>query len=65
MRKNFAYILMGMFVFAMIILMLLLTNWGWHLLFNIGCQLPGWLVPLLFRVYGVVFVVLIILVIYL
>lgn len=65
MRKKFAYILMGMFVFAVIILLLLLTSWGWNLLFNIGCLLPGWLVPLLLRVYGVVFVVLTILVIYL
>lgn len=56
---------MGMYAFAAIIMLMLVTDWGWHLLFNIGCLLPGWLVPMLVKIYGVVFIVLSILLIFL
>lgn len=63
-KKFLAYTLMGMYAFAAIIMLMLVTDWGWHLLFNIGCLLPGWLVPMLVKIYGAVFIVLSVLLIF-
>lgn len=63
-KKFLAYVLMGMYTFAAIIMLLLVSDFGWHFLFNIGCMLPSWFVPMLIKIYGAVFIVLSILLIF-